>query len=347
MSLYTVLWFGSTAILSRYIPPMVAWGISTIGYIFLLETYSLWIFGVLQGDPFAHPLIPLASYPRILHSIPILGRYGLLLFILIISIGITYLLKREWGRCVDYMSIGIAPFLYGFFNQDYVNIPSYIDSCAVITPSSCCKIKLDVGQEIAYKIAHAKKVRPRIQIFFMPESCYPFALNNDQDMISIWYQGLPDNTFLIIGAHRQEGKKLFNTVYCIKDGRIIHFYDKKYLFPLTEYLPSVWKTSGYNLFLTNKEPFCAGNTVDRMIDVLQAYPLICCELFFNPLVQHLHGQTIMACINEGWFMEYMQHLMYLRTVMIALEYQVSIIWVSHMHGTFIDKSGFQLPFFTL
>lgn len=343
---YSAFWFLLThRALIMTQQPVIAWSIATGVYIFSLETYGLCFLSVPYGYPFASPLIPLAQYPRLLSLLPYLSRWGLLLALVLISAGIASLLvhkKRGWALLI----LGAVPFLWGIHKKQGNDVPDYIYDCAVIVPPDICSQPLDTAQEIAYKLAELSQQRPTTKIIFMPESAYPFVL--DEEMIQLWGQQLPKQTLLIVGAHRKEGRKVFNSLYCIKDSRIINSYDKSFLFPLTEYLPTHYKT-WKNLFLTHKEPFTAGTcasqqqlTPDRLV-----YPVICCEIFFNPLCTRLRGKTLLVCVNENWFMDYMKRLMYLRTVMIAYEYQNDIIWVSYSGGIFIHKSGFQLPLFTV
>ncbi len=158
------------------------------------------------------------------------------------------------------------------------------------------------------------------------------------------------NTGEPIGSHRRTGKKLFNSLYYIKGGRIIYSYDKNLLFPFIEYIPfNIFNnTWAKNLFLKEPNAFVS-NGVDHCdwVEIapdLIFFPLICFDFYCGNRASLPEGITVLLLVNDSWFSyRYMKNLMFLYARFVACQSRQPILYISHTGGYWINRSGYVQP----
>lgn len=326
---------------------LFSWILSTIGYFYIEKNFIFWIFGIACGYPLGWPLVPLAYYPWLLSLLFFCGEYVIFIFLLIIN-AIGALFLSEMKFC--YFIFGIIffiPFCIGKLNGFYFDKSPCLVAplLGYAVPSRRGSNPLDIAQDIGYAVTSCLAKKKDAQIIVMPESSYPFSLNEHPEMIHLWADIMvSEEVYLILGAHRSIHDKAYNCLYCIKNRRIIFYYDKKKLVPLTEYIPThLKKLPGVaDLFLKNKIHFEPrdNKSASTMLQIgnITIVPSICSEFFWGyPLSKK--GDIIMCIVNDTWFNSNMRALLCLYARYRALCEKRMIIYVSHYYGILIGETG--------
>lgn len=337
--------------LIRYCPLFITlcWVITAWFYFFWIDSSFFWIFGNWEGNQLSHFIIPLAIRPSWLYLLPILGK-NLFLFIIIFFGGCCSLLFYYYNRrfFIIFILIYLLFFIMGWRSVPY-NAQKWIYQIGCIIPQGNEVDPIDVFEQNMLLIDHFEKNFPQCTCIIMPESTLKFPLNNYQRYIQLW--NTYSNTTIIVGGHRQEGRHLFNTLYQIKNGLIIDYYDKCHTLFFTERIPYIWSFSTWckNLFLKNCIAFDDG-TDQKIIQLMPGVgvtPLICSELFFTQ--GFLPENRVFLCIvNDSWFSSsYIPRLMNLHAVSIAILKKSFIIYVGYHYQGIIDPRGNQVVLPTL
>ncbi|MCA9769923.1 hypothetical protein KC460_00975 [Candidatus Dependentiae bacterium] len=349
MSLHSGIWFFFANQLTKKVSVSLAWLAATVGYFFFMDHYILWIFGVAYGYPFGNPLILLSVYPSLLFLLTTLTRYGLLSCIILFS---WYMSAQTRGQ--KYVSfLCMIPFFTGFIiGIEDVVVPKYVQRIVIITPSKVQRHPLDIAQEIAHKITLvSQRYKRSNSIIIMPESSYPFPLNQQLDIVELWQtNSLIDKQTVIIGSHKIKNKKLFNSAYLISKCRIMQTYDKIKPTPITECINFPLNKINFlkKLLLHDREPFNVGSSFKKfhIQPNITFCPYICSDLFFSPKMYT--KKTPLFLINDSWFqLNYIPRLMLYHAIFKTIEWQTSSIYVGHSNGIFIDKTGSQIPLFKI
>ncbi len=126
-----------------------------------------------------------------------------------------------------------------------------------------------------------------------------------------------DDVTIFIGGHRYQGDQIFNSLYVIRDGKIISWYDKQHLMPFVERHP----------FLKDgHKAFCYGTTMN-FIEEFQPY--ICSELYFFTKQPATSSSIIFIC-NDSWFMyNYAKDLAFRLAKIYSIMYTIEIVYVGH------------------
>ncbi|HEB41490.1 MAG TPA: hypothetical protein ENI08_00530 [Candidatus Dependentiae bacterium] len=278
-------------------------------------------------------------------------QYVLLFFLISCSGFIALLFCTKQYIWILPSLLCLLPFLGGkFLVQHADDIPSYLSKIGYVRPPKSEAYPLDVAQEIQGAITDLLQQRSDVNCIVMPESSYPFPLNEDQDMIDLWCDNaLPDDVSLLIGAHRREQHALHNCVYLLNQGRIVNFYDKRHMMPFVEKVPSLWNifTCFYTLFLQKNREFSPGNRPNVLFTLsnnVTFVPRICSELFFDTTGNRDHiiqkDIPMLLVVNDSWFLgEYMRNLICLYAKLKAIEEGREILYVGHYHALWINRTG--------
>lgn len=210
----------------------------------------------------------------------------------------------------------------------------------VVIPTSCGNSPANSAEIIMNALYAFQKKFPQCRTLILPESTFPFPLNQIKKYISLW--DLPDITILL-GSHRYEDDHVYNTLYCIRNGSIITYYDKVHCMFFTEKVPLLWSMvpGAETLFLHNKRPFDPGKGKNDFIipSMGLVQPLICSDLFF--LYKTLDTGKIYVCIvNDSWFSTgYIPRLMFLHAKVVAAIKKSRIIYCGYRYCAIIDSDG--------
>ena len=324
-------------------------GLFIIFFFYWVEHGILLIFGRYEGYPLCHLLLPLTVYPQILFFVPIIGSLVLIFCIVLCNMFVAlFVISGKQNMRFIYL-IGIfaclSPFVVGVCFRLLNKIPDYIKHIMVVVPKSTSHNQLDCAQNIAEQITDCADKNRDINFIIMPESSYQFPLNEYLETVGLLGESLlSDETTLVLGAHRRENGKLYNSLYCIDWCRIINVYDKKHLIPFVEYLPNHFNIPFFKgLFLNKKKQFNVSNNRRQVLHLgheVEMVPYICSELFWGCERPEEWVETILCIANDSWFSSRsMRRLLSLLSYYRAIEWQKNILYVSHYYAQWIDPSG--------
>ncbi len=318
----------------------------------------LWISGDYIGQPLFFPLLPLVQYQKTLQLLPLLGSNFLLLTMMLFSLFIVFFIVTQKKRFLVFVFLCMLPFLYGhIFLQKKVPVSNFVKTVGYICPPDCAKFShpMDVAQEIYFRMCTLLKKHPHITTIVMPELSYRFALNKHQHVITMWNNNiLHDKVQLFIGACHKKKRKVFNSLYWIKNGKIKQIYDKSRLMPLAEYIPNAYKNISWlnHLFLGEKQVFSENknnNIVFKIEKTVTLEPYICAEIFFkknNIPIQLPNDCYVLSMCNDTVLLSSsLRHLMFLWNKFKALEFTKSVFFVGYYSSSFISPTNYLiLPF---
>lgn len=187
----------------------------------------------------------------------------------------------------------------------------------------------------------------KIDIIVWTESSMPFLLTKDSSMHEDF--DILKDKIIITGAIRAELNdnkidKIWNSIFIIKNKKVIDYYDKTVLVPFGEYIPF----SKYIPFvkkITNGAMDFSRGEKNKTIEIngLKISPIICYEVIFpNKIIdKNNKPDLIINLTNDGWFGTSSgpyQHLVAAK--FRAIENKIPIIRVSNSGiSAYIDEYG--------
>lgn len=352
-ALYAGLWFACAITITRLTRAWwISWLCATWLYFFIVDRAILWIFDVVEGYELAHPVLPLVRYTPILFLIPWLGKQGLLFFLIVFQLSIVELIHAlQYNKPVMLLMVVISlmPFLISWLPaRRTINRPEWLDRivCMHVMPDP----KRSMWQQ-AHMIRKAleQACRTRPDLIVMPESTFPFCLNEHQEILKYWHEyALPSTTELILGGHRREGNDVYNTLYFIRGDTIVELYDKQHGLLFVERVPHLFDYPALRkFFLSDSAPFCQSTKKSSSLQTsrFKCAPLICSELFFSHHDTHKELDLYVALVNDTWYCAYQRFLMRQDARLKALLWQKDILYVSYSEAALFARTGviFLLP----
>lgn len=344
-SCWTSIWFFFMSIFARQKKAYASIFITWI-YFYLWEHYGFFFMNREIGYCLGSPLLPLNSifgWRLLVHFFNI----NILLFGVILGqyfLSWWYVKKRHGTPLLWFIFfIGILFFLSHFFQPFVQNVDSSKTYNHIVHITPLSKNSTDYwhdAQQLSNKFAQVIQKHTECTLLIMPESSFPFPLNRHVDVIQLWTErALGENIGLIIGAHRQEGGQLFNSLYYIKNDHIMYIYDKKKLVPYVEYVPSLNSSKiMHTLFLDNScifSPARANRDDSFTLDNWSIAPQICFDFFCHFPEKEKNNNCFMVILNESWFsFTYIQHLMFLYACFISSYLQVTIFYIAY-HNAYV------------
>ncbi len=323
-SFYAGLWFYLANKFSKgnIQHKIICWVLFTFLFIFFNYNFVFWIFGSNSGYVLTHPLLPLTNY-KCLDLMSIIGIWFATLILIIFSWFLTYVITYK-----KYYLLFFLPVLFLFKKDNKVDQITYNP---INSPNSYSDSPYDIALNIKTKILEVIKKNPNVKIILFPESTFPFALNEFKEVIDWWFYGFQNKKIhILIGSHRSQNGKLFNTVYHLFNCRIINYYDKTNLMFFSERIPNIWRFFSISkFFLNNSKEFFPGNTKAIFkIENLNVQPCICSDLFLQKQLS-VDCDYIMFFMNISWFScAYVKRLLHLFIRFKEIELNKKIIYVS-------------------
>lgn len=340
-------------------------------FILWTDQYCLWIFGVQEGYPLMHPLLPLAQQPKLLMLLPILGKQLLTILFLLVPVSVVILLclpaealpcppkllakdgtKEGYKnrRTLLFFMCVLIPWILCFMHEtpntkspDWYNriksLPCMIHATGN-NPETVMKI-------VARYLKNTVETYPNVTVIIMPESALNIAVYaNAIELFSLCskkYVGKPIH--FIFGACRKQNDDYYNSLHWVYDGQLQACFDKKHAMLMTERL-SDWMDGELMQTIYFKDmpcitPSCSNRKLLNLGDGYVFVPYICSELFFNEYPDDCYkNRPIIAIINDVLFTEsYMQKLLLLLARFKAIQWQRYIVYVAYGDSVFIDKRG--------
>jgi len=315
----------------------------TVLFWYWADQMTFFIFGRFEGNPLLNVFIPFMNNSMILLSLRYLPERILFLFLCIFQLTIAlsiYLKNYKQSFFLLSALMSLSPF---FLNSRRKKMP-YIDLRKIVTLIPSGRTVWERALDIDKKIGDIVKHFPQAQIICCPESSFIYPLNRYPEIISLWTGEIDRNHIvLILGGHRTQETLLYNSIFCLSRGRIIHYYDKKHLMILSEkiekkgILPSLLSS----FFLKNSKPFSEGKIWKEkwLLSTCEIEPFICSELFFSFSRPPLSNSIILCLVNDSWFCSYIQYLLFLCARYKALIWQKDIIYCGYAFQAYIQMDG--------
>jgi len=221
------------------------------------------------------------------------------------------------------------------------------------------------GADLAYKYSHEIAIdkiycnilnikrekslnkEDKATFFLMPESAFPFVLNNyNFDELKL-KKALSDKDNLLLGGFHEKNGKFFQSIYLIRKGRITQIYDKTILVPGAEKLPKFWRKYFpfiEKLFLKDKRILSKGkfsNCYFELIDDFKIVPKVCSEFFWQSdasfeCTNTTGPKVIFAFINDSWFCSYFRKLMQNYAQIRVVKSGISVVYIGFEGIEFFD-----------
>ena len=323
---------------------LLLWAIALALFILWIDQCCMWIFGIQEGYPFMHPLLPLAQYPSLLSALPLLGKQTLLLFFFLVPISIVLLVGYKNCISVALCLIALMPWIRWSIHEPYQEKPQqWLENICSLP----CMIRAHNAQATTRILArHIRKltsIYPEASIIIMPES----ALEKVDCIIldNLHKACLQKSLHLIVGACSYENDNYYNSLYWIHNGDLKSRCDKKHAMLMTERLAD-WMNTDWLRKIYFKDDIsitrsCKERKLLQLSESIAFVPYICSELFFNEYPDDCYPHVpILMIVNDTLLMNcYMQDLLLLLARFKAIQWQRDIVYVSYGISIFIDKWG--------
>jgi len=181
---------------------------------------------------------------------------------------------------------------------------------AVVQPNIAQADKLNPNRKVhifAQTINALKQVKPDAELVILPEAAIPYFLDKNANIRNELVKHVPNNSHLIVGGLRYEGKnynslKMYNSLFIInKKAQIVAIYDKNHLVPFGEYVPlsNILPIQKLTAGMTDFE---AGKPTNNLqAGGINIKPLICYEVIFSELANNSNSDVIVNITNDAWF----------------------------------------------
>lgn len=319
-------------------------------YTNVMDRYSLYIFGHLSGNFFYTILLPLMDYPSVIPIISFLRPLGAsFLFIIFSALIAAWYGEPSWMYTFFIaLLIMTVPLISFFHTQRKKIIPSYVSALYFFKSSETLNTKYDCIENII--LQHSSCPHAALCTYSIgPESLIPFCLQEKERCLSFLSDNISAEHTLIVGGHRKEGKSIYNSVFVIKEGLIIDYYDKIKLMSFGEYIPYPWNKLPFlkRLFLKNNPEFSCGAPVQKSFYFLHNKFTIylCCELLLhqqNSSANYPQGEGILCLANDSWFCSYVQNLLVLTAQYRAVQAKKPLVYSASSRAMVCDEYGQKL-----
>ena len=275
----------------------------------------------------------LVDFPLLRHYLSVGGVYLGSLVLWFISIS-PLLLRERKGPAL----LGAVLLLPLLFDPPEVRGPKNL-RVAIIQPNVEESIKLDKEKFYQYLPTYwellDKTLERKPDVVFLPESAFPFTGGELPEKGEKLLEYSRKATIItgMIDVRFSEVWEPYNSVFVIKDGRVVDFYDKVRLLPFGEYVPfpfgfvkEIFGAIAGIDYVPGKGPRClkVGN--------YRVGTPICFEVSYFGLVRKFaECSDFMAVLtNDGWFRDSDGTFQHLRQARVrALETGRFVLWVNN------------------
>ena len=334
---------------------IVIFALSMTLYFYLLERAVLCIYDQCEGYMLLSPLILLAKRPFLLRLLPYIGSLGYLFIFFSIIAYITNIFFNSAKNTIkksDYI-FAISSLLLILFliidnskNQPSL-LPEWYNQTVVIQQVFHKTLYLDtLAQSSRLLFINAHKEYPQASLFLMPESSFYCDHIDKETIHGSWNINnyLTKEITIVTGAFRWHENKHRNTLFFIKNGKMIDMFDKRHAMLLIERSMHFFDHPIIrNLYFKNYHeiiPSSNQRPIWKLNDSLIVTPYICSELFFNYHPDDNHPKTtILESCNDRWVPLYIKELLIYGAIKQAIQWQRDIIYTSFSNALYITKHG--------
>jgi len=349
LALFPACIYAIASYTQRYVTiPLAKVGIWIAALILLtlmLDHVALIIAGAWEGYPLLHPVIPLASVPRLLSFMPLIGKFGYTLLLCGTAGLIAYAILRPARHHWMWILLAMIPWLTAYFVTTRRSLDTYDKNITALSMMFPPKMQLDdIQHELERLMQRARARHPDTETFIMPESA--FYHTDMDDHIPSWHL-LEPHQRLLYGAFSCHEESYYGTAFLLHDNAIIQRYYKQHALPLTERIPSLLDYTWVRKQYCDTEPEITAGTQARtpmqVTRELCAVPYICSELFMHHTPDDNTGLPIIFLGNDMWLSHtpssYMSMILLYLARMKAVMWQRSIYYVSYLYACFIAQDG--------
>jgi len=332
-------WFWFAQLFSRRLNniflTVLIWSLITTLYYFFIYSFSFLIFECNYGYVFSHPFVSLIECINLLNLLPILGIWLLTFFLFLFQISIAALIYTKQKNWLVMIHLSLLPFICGIFSNSNIDEKTnFFNEFGFVPIQKYRSNPYNLAVCIYNEIQKIIKDKKNTKIIFMPETAFPFALNDYPEIIKWLYNNLENKKLhILLGSHKREKDKFYNVVYHIFNGEIINTHYKTHLVFFCENVPKIWKrlfNLSSELFLKDSiefEKVLEKNTIFEIENKLYS-PIICSDIFFKKDFSKIQPSIILFR-NESWFStKYIQGLMNNYIKLKCLELRKSILCIS-------------------
>jgi len=354
-ALFPAIIFWCTAIIIRFFQlqspalRLCIWLSALALFIFWTDQYCMWVFGIQEGYPLMHPLLPLAQQPCLLVLLPIIGKQLLTMLLLLVPASFVLLIWYKNYRGLFLFESACVPWLLcSLMHVPHIQQPNWYrkikslpwmaHSC-VDNPVVTIKV---VGNQLKKIIAQY----PEVEVVVMPESA--FNVSNFEylpELLQLWNAyHLSKPIHVVFGTCRAKEDNYYNSLHWVSNGVLQKCFDKKHAMLITERL-SDWMDIDYMRTIYFKSDLSiarsSNNRTQLHMVATDFVPYICSELFFNHVPDDNYCQAPIIAIVNDTLLEgsYIQNLLVLLARFRAMQWQRDIVYVSYTHSLFINKQG--------
>lgn len=197
---------------------------------------------------------------------------------------------------------------------------------------------------------------PGASLVFLPESAFPFCLNDDAPTLAALSLLSRERAFILCGHRGGADGRSYGCCYSFANGELSAFCDKYHLMFFIEREPMLF---GLRLpkalqRLYDAEDFFSPGPMARtpfqVPTMPPLFPLICSEVFMTDGVAHIPAGAVgVALVNDAWFVGSSQpDLMFGVALFKAWWAQKPLFYISYEHATYVDGGALaqsaELPF---
>lgn len=353
MALLAGIWFAVTHALMQIkivsSIPYVLYSISLYAYIYLIDTSSFFIFGCYEGYGGLHPLVLCMQYVACRAIVWSIGlEFATFLFIVFSTLLVAAFLYASPRRYIYFITIVLITSVY---ISNYVapkknkDVPDWIAKIGTISlplQSNCIDKQWDVAQQLYKKIDTYIRDNHRVELIIFPESTFCFELNRFPEMIQFLTEYIckDKGIKLILGCHRKEGPRLYNTLYYLSE-EPLYTYDKTHGLLGAERVPHIAQWSNQNKSLLMQGVTFTQASVDQSLLKWQDrvfQPYICSELFFT---SKRSSASILCIANDAWYVgTFLPQLLALTALFKSVVAQRELIYVAHEYSFYANKDRY-------
>jgi hypothetical protein len=349
-----LIFYAATTIIHRwkvegFLYRLLMWTVALLVFIIWTDNYSFWIFGVLEGYPLMHPLLPLAQHPALLTLMPLIGEHALTILFLLFSFSVVVFTRYKNYTALFFVGCASMPWLLSLWCASASEAPAWY-AC---TKSLPCMVHCNGDDPtvpfkvVAHQLRKIITQFPATEMIIMPESA--FNLSNFEQLSSslqLWNEfHLGKPIHILFGAGRQEGGNCYNALHWVYDGVLQGYHDKQHTMLISErlvwwmdndVLRRIYRKDGITITRSDNDVIAMKLAQDILF-----VPYICSELFFNEKPHDEYAyMPIIAIVNDMWFLNtYIQNLLLLLARTKAISWQHDIAYVSYTQSVFIDIQG--------
>ncbi len=280
MSCSSAVWFFMMKTLykvSLKIRIMLMVGCTILFFMWMRSGVLCCLVGSLRGYPFSFPLIPF-FYKSICIQNCVWNMGGYLTLVMLLFFQLLVAVKKYKICAVLLVVLGGSE----FYSVQHQKKEQSLVYCIAI-PEVLAAGPYERAVQITELIIDAQFNYPKVHIFVLPESIFPFYEDDEHRLLlRMIADACCTENYILCGIYRIVQGKRFNSSLVIYKGQIIYCYDKKLLVPFFEYVPPYW---GDMLFAINGVAFSSGGSELKEEWDLGPYgkvwPQICAELFWS------------------------------------------------------------------